>query len=105
MANGVTTRFAFGQGIEYLYYSICYAVIRLYLDSLEWEDVYLSEEFEVCMDDKGMRGVKTNGERLVMFIAANDAICKTMRLGKYLSRVVDAVRHEGDAVRHEGEEL
>jgi len=105
MANGVTTRFAFGQGIEYLYYSICYAVIRLYLDSLEWEDVYMSEEFELCMDDKGMRGVKTNGERLVMFIAANDAICKTMRLGKYLSRVVDAVRHEGDAVRHEGEEL
>ena len=96
MANGVTTRFAFGQGIEYLYYSICYAVIRLYLDSLEWEDVYMSEEFELCMDDKGMRGVKTNGERLVMFIAANDAICKTMRLGKYLSRVVDAVRREGE---------
>ena len=103
MANGVTTRFAFGQGMEYLYYSICYAVIRLYLDSLEWEDVYLSEEFELCMDDEGMRGVKTNGERLVMFILANDAICKKMRLGKYMTRVVDAVRHEGDAVRHEGD--
>jgi hypothetical protein len=50
-----------------------------------------------------MLGVKTNGERLVMFIVANDPICKTLRLGKYLSRVVDAVRHEGEAVRHEGE--
>jgi hypothetical protein len=96
MANGVTTRLAFGQGIEFLYYSICYAVIRLYLDTLEWENVHTSGVLDGCMDTHGMRGVKTNGERLVMFITANDPICKTMRLGKYLSRVVDAVRQEGD---------
>jgi hypothetical protein len=103
MEKGVTTRFAFGQGIEFLYYSICYAVIRLYLDTLEWENVHTSGVLDGCMDTHGMLGVKTNGERLVMFIVANDPICKTLRLGKYLSRVVDAVRHEGDAVRHEGE--
>jgi hypothetical protein len=96
MEKGVTTRFAFGQGIQYLYYSICYAVIRLYLDTLEWENVHTSGVLDGCMDTHGMRGVKTNGERLVMFIVANDPICKTMRLGKYLSRVVDAVRHEGE---------
>ena len=104
MEKGVTTRFAFGQGIEFLYYSICYAVIRLYLDTLEWENVHTSGVLDGCMDTHGMLGVKTNGERLVMFIVANDPICKTLRLGKYLSRVVDAVRHEGEAVRHEGEE-
>ena len=103
MEKGVTTRFAFGQGIEFLYYSICYAVIRLYLDTLEWENVHTSGVLDGCMDTHGMLGVKTNGERLVMFIVANDPICKTLRLGKYLSRVVDAVRHEGEAVRHEGE--
>ena len=103
MEKGVTTRFAFGQGIEFLYYSICYAVIRLYLDTLEWENVHTSGVLDGCMDTHGMRGVKTNGERLAMFIVANDPICKTMRLGKYLSRVVDAVRQEGDAVRQEGD--
>ena len=103
MEKGVTTRFAFGQGIEFLYYSICYAVIRLYLDTLEWENVHTSGVLDGCMDTHGMLGVKTNGERLVMFIVANDPICKTLRLGKYLSRVVDAVRHEGEAVRQEGE--
>lgn len=105
MEKGVTTRFAFGQGIEFLYYSICYAVIRLYLDTLEWENVHTSGALDVCMDTHGMRGVKTNGERLVMFIVANDPICKTLRLGKYLSRVVDAVRHEGEEEEEEEEDM
>jgi hypothetical protein len=95
MTNGVTTRFAFGQGIEYLYYCICYAVIRVYLDMLEWEFMHMSDQFDICMDHHRMRGVKANGEELAMFMVSDHLICDKMRLGKYLSRLVDAVRHEG----------
>jgi hypothetical protein len=101
MTNGVTTRFAFVQGIEYLYYCICYAVIRVYLDMLEWEFMHMSDQFEICMDSYRMRGVKANGEELVMFMMSDHLICDKMRLGKYVSKVVDAVRHEGE---EEGDE-
>jgi hypothetical protein len=96
MTNGVTTRFAFVQGIEYLYYCICYAVIRVFLDMLEWEFMHMADQFEICMNDHRMRGVKANGEELAMFMVSDHLICDKMRLGKYLSRLVDAVRHEGE---------
>ncbi len=93
MQKGVTMRFALVK-IEFLYYCICYAVIRIYLDMLEWEDVHKSQRLAVWMDTRKLHGVKTNGELLVRFIAADDLICKKMRLGQYLSDLVNAVRHE-----------
>ena len=93
MQKGVTMRFALVK-IELLYDCICYAVIRIYLDMLEWEDVHNSPRLAVWMDYRKLHGVKTNGERLVRFIAADDLICKKMRLGQYLSDLVNAVRHE-----------
>jgi hypothetical protein len=95
MTNGVTMRHAV-MTVEPLYTTICYAVVRVYLDALEWEDLHESRAFEPCLDMAGMTGIKTYGERLVGAIVANEAICKKMRLGGYLTRIVDAVRHEGE---------
>jgi hypothetical protein len=82
MRNAVMT-------VEPLYPTICYAVVRVYLDALEWEDLHESRAFEACLD-------KTYGERLVGAMLTNETICKRMQLGKYLTRIVDAVRHEGE---------
>lgn len=88
MTEGVTMRHAV-MTVEPLYTTICYAVVRIYLDALEWEDLHESHAFELCLD-------KTYGERLVGAIIANEPICKKMRLGEYLTRIVDAVRREGE---------
>lgn len=99
MEHGVIMWLAISRGIQYLYCCICYAVIRIYLDHLEWEDMHRSYEFEECMDALA-QDVKPYGERLVGAIMTNELICDKMRLGKYSGRIVDAVRHEGE----EGEE-
>jgi hypothetical protein len=95
MREGVTMRNAV-MTVEPLYTTICYAVVRIYLDALEWEYLHESYALEQCLD-------KTYGERLVGAIIANEPICKKMRLGGYLTRIVDAVRHEGE-VGEEGED-
>ena len=71
-------------------------MVRIYLDALEWEYLHESYALEQCLD-------KTYGERLVGAIIANEPICKKMRLGGYLTRIVDAVRREGE-VGEEGED-
>ena len=95
MREGVTMRNAV-MTVEPLYTTICYAVVRIYLDALEWEYLHESYALEQCLD-------KTYGERLVGAIIANEPICKKMRLGGYLTRIVDAVRREGE-VGEEGED-
>ena len=89
MRNSVMT-------VEPLYTTICYAVVRVYLDALEWEDLHESRAFEPCLDVAGMTGIKTYGERLVGAMLTNETICKRMQLGKYLTQIVNAVRHEGE---------
>jgi hypothetical protein len=81
------------MSMEPLYTTICYAVVRVYLDELEWEDLHESREFEACL---GMAGIKTYGERLVGAMMSDETICKIMQLGKYVTRIVDAVRQEGE---------
>ena len=98
--EGVITRSAFFKGIEDLYLSICYAVIRIYLDELEWEDMHQSAEFEECLEEHGAHGVKPSGEAIVSAILSDELICKKMRLGKYTTHLVNAVRHEGAAQAH-----
>ena len=95
MEHGVIMWLAISRGIQHLYCCICYAVIRIYLDHLEWEDMHRSCEIEECMDALA-QDVKPYGERLVGAIATNELICGNMRLGKYSGRIVDAVRHEGE---------
>jgi hypothetical protein len=68
-------------------------VVRVYLDELEWEDLHESHAFEACL---GMAGIKTYGERLVGAMMSDETICKRMQLGKYVTRIVDAVRQEGE---------
>ena len=97
MTAGVVTQSAFFTGIEELYLSTCYAVIRVYLDQLEWEDVHESPEFEECLDEHGAHGVKPSGEVIVGAMLSDEPICKKMRLGKYTTRLVNAVRHEGES--------
>jgi hypothetical protein len=43
-----------------------------------------------------MAGIKTYGERLVGAMMSDETICKRMQLGKYVTRIVDAVRQEGE---------
>jgi hypothetical protein len=91
MKEGVITQSAFFIGIEDLYLSTCYAVIRVYLDQLEWEDVHQSPEFKECLEQNG---AKNSGEVIVGAMLSDELICKKMQLGKYTTRLVDAVRHE-----------
>jgi len=97
MRNAVMT-------VEPLYTTICYAVVRVYLDALEWEDLHESRTFEPCLDVDGMTGIKTYGERLVGAMLTDETICKRMQLGKYVTQIVNAVRHEGEVGDDEGEE-
>jgi len=103
MTKGVTMRHAV-MTVEPLYNTICYAVVSIYLDEAEWDDLHKSHAFEQCLDDESMHGVKTHGERLVRAIIANEPICKRMRLGGYLTRIVGAVWDEGDEGDDEGDE-
>ena len=95
--EGVITQRAFFRGIEDLYLSTCYAVIRVYLDQLEWEDAHESREFEECLEEHGAHGVKPSGETIVGAMLSDALICKKMRLGKYTTHLVNAVRHEGES--------
>jgi hypothetical protein len=95
--EGVITQNAYFMGIEDLYLSTCRAVIRVYLDQLEWEDVHESPKFEECLDEHGAHGVKPSGEAIVGAMLSDELICKKMRLGKYTTRLVNAVRHEGES--------
>ena len=95
LANGVITYQVLSNGLVYLYCAICYAVVRLYLDHLEWEDVHMTAKFHNCMFDAGMN-VSLIGERLVSAIVSNERICDRMQLGEYSRRIVDAVRYEGE---------
>jgi len=100
--NGVITYQVFSKGPVYLYCAICYAVVRIYLDQLEWEDVHRATQFHDCMFDAGM-DVSRIGERLVNAIISDEIICDRMQLGEYTDRIVDAVRYEGEG-EGEGEE-
>lgn len=95
IGNGIITYQVLSNGPVYLYSAICYAVVRLYLDQLEWEDVHLTTDFHDCMFDAGM-DVSRIGERLVSAIMSDEIICDRMRLGEYSGRIVDAVRYEGE---------
>jgi hypothetical protein len=103
MTTGVTMRHAV-MTVEPLYTTICYAVVRVYLDALEWEDLHESRAFEPCLDMAGMTGIKTYGERLVGAMMSDETICKRMQLRNYVTQIVDAVRHEGEEGDDEGEE-
>jgi hypothetical protein len=92
------------MSMEPLYTTICYAVVRVYLDALEWEDLHKSHAFEQRLDMAGMTGIKTYGERLVGAMMSDETICKRMQLRNYVKRIVDAVRHEGEEGDDEGEE-
>jgi hypothetical protein len=102
IGNGIITYQVLSNGPVYLYCAICYAVVRLYLDHLEWEDVHMTAEFHNCMFDAGMN-VSLIGERLVSAIVSNEIICDRMQLGEYSRRIVDAVRYEGEG-EGQGEE-
>ena len=95
--EGVITQRAFFRGIEHLYLSTCYAVIRVYLDQLEWEDVHESPEFEECLEEHGAHAVKPSGEVIVGAMLSDELLCKKMRLGKYTTSLVNAVQHEGES--------
>jgi hypothetical protein len=95
IGNGIITYQVLSKGPVYLYCAICYAVVRIYLDQLEWEDVHMTAEFHNCMFDADMN-VSLIGERLVNAIITDEIICDRMQLGEYSRRIVDAVRYEGE---------
>jgi hypothetical protein len=101
--NGVITLYVLSKGSVHLYCTICYAVIRLYLDHLEWEDVHRTTEFEECLMEHAHIDVIHTGRRLVSAIVSNKMICDRMQLGEYSGRIVDAVRYEGEG-EGEGED-
>ena len=104
IGNGIITYQVLSNGPVYLYCAICYAVVRLYLDQTEWEDVHMTTEFHDCMFDADM-DVSRIGERLVSAIMSDEIICDRMQLGEYSRRIVDAVRYEGEGEGEgEGEE-
>jgi len=93
--NGIITYQVFSKGPVYLYCAICYAVVRIYLDQLEWEDVHRATQFHDCMFDAGM-DVSRIGERLVNAIISDEIICDRMQLGKYNHLILIAAGFVGE---------
>ena len=98
--KGVITYHVLSNGLVYLYCAICYAVVRIYLDQLEWDDVHRATQFHDCMFYAGM-DVSRIGERLVNAIISDEIICDRMQLGKYNHLILIAAGFEGEG---EGEE-
>ena len=81
--------------LKFMYFSICYAVIRVFLDQLELQDAYLLNLFKTCLRDTDVLSAVPDGQAIVIAMLTNKPICREgLKLGKYLSRLVNAVWDE-----------
>jgi hypothetical protein len=98
--NGVTTKFAHTKlDPIFLYLSICYAVVRVFLDQLEWESVHNLDSFRMYfhMPHNEALEVIRDGQAIVIAMVTNQPICNArVTLGIFLTRLVNWVRDEVD---------
>jgi hypothetical protein len=81
--------------LKFMYFSICYAVIRVFLDQLELQDAYLLNLFKTCLRNTDVLSAVPDGQAIVIAMLTNKPICREgLKLGKYLSRLVNAVWDE-----------
>ena len=93
--HGVITELGHRRDLKFMYFSICYAVIRVFLDQLELQDAYLVNLFKTCLRNTDVLSAVPDGNAIVIAMLTNKPICREgLKLGKYLSRLVNAVWDE-----------
>jgi len=94
--HGITNR----SGSSYdLCCSICYAVIRVFLDNMELHQAYSVYHFKKYVEENDLMSIIRDGQAIVIAMLTDNPICppEGLRLRKYLSQVVNAVWNEPDA--------
>ena len=93
--HGVITEVGHRRDLKFMYFSICCAVIRVFLDQLELQDAYLLNLFKTCLRNTDVLSAVPDGHAIVIAMLTNKPICREgLKLGKYLSRLVNAVWDE-----------
>lgn len=96
LSNGIILRSVITHGInhgmQHYAETICYTIIRIYLDLTEWQNIYKNYAFDDILNEQGIYNCKEAAQHIINAILCGTTICKTVRIDKYLKDILQFVR-------------
>jgi len=92
LSNGIILRSVITYGMQHYAQTICYTIIRIYLDLTEWQNIYKNYAFDDILEEENIYHCKEAAQHIINAIICGTTICKTVRIDKYLKDILQFVR-------------